>query len=75
MNKLFVPATLIMDRLRYSTKFSVIFAVILIPLIVLSSMLISEISSEIAFLEHEHQGVVYLKAVRQPIEHMQQHRA
>ena len=74
MKSLFRPATLIMDRFRYSAKFGLIFGVILIPLIVLNVMLISNIDDTIDFLKNEQQGLAYLKIARLPIEHIQQHR-
>ncbi len=63
-----------MDRVRYPIKFTIIFLIVLIPLVILSLNLITSISEDIAFLEHERTGLAYIKAVRQPIEHIQQHR-
>jgi methyl-accepting chemotaxis protein len=74
MKALFAPASLLMDRLRYPVKFGLIFAIVLLPLIVLSSLLIGNINEEMRFLENEHQGLEYIKVVRLPIEHIQQHR-
>lgn len=74
MKNLFRPATLIMDRLRYPLKFGLIFIVVLIPLIALNTMLVSYLGDEIEFLEHEQQGLGYIKVVRLPIEAIQQHR-
>ena len=74
MKAMFSPAMFLMDRLKYPVKFMLIFGIILVPLIVLSSIVISSINEEIRFLENERVGVAYIKAVRQPIEHMQQHR-
>ena len=74
MKSLFRPATLIMDSFRYSAKFGLIFGVILIPLVVLNTMLVSSIDDTVDFLKNEQQGLAYLKVARLPIEHIQQHR-
>lgn len=63
-----------MDRLRYPYKFLLIFAVVLTPLMLLSINLITQINEDIRFLENERNGLAYIKAVRQPIEYIQQHR-
>jgi len=74
MQALFSPAIFIMNRFRYPVKFGVIFLIILTPLVILSSILIAEFEEDIRFLNNEHLGVEYIKAVRFPIEHIQQHR-
>ncbi len=68
------PAIALMDRLTYPVKFGLIFLVVLSPLIMLSVKLITSISHDIAELENEHNGLTYIKAVRQPVESIQQHR-
>jgi methyl-accepting chemotaxis protein len=74
MKAMFTPAMFLMDRLKYPIKFILIFAVIMIPMVVLSSIVINTINEEIAFLGNERIGLSYIKVVRKPIEHMQQHR-
>ncbi len=74
MEQLFKPATALMDRFRYSIKFGFIFALVFIPLLVLSYLLISNINDEIHFFENERNGLAYIKAVRPLVEHMPQHR-
>ncbi len=74
MKSLFRPARLIMDRFRYPIKFGIIFTVVVIPLVVLSTLLVSNVGSKINFLKNEQQGLSYLKVARLPIEHIQQHR-
>lgn len=74
MKALFSPAIFVMDRLKYPVKFALIFIIVLIPLVTLSVNLISSFEKDITFYENEHQGAIYIKSVRQPIEHMQQHR-
>ncbi len=74
MKNLFAPAIILMNRLRYPVKFGVIFAIVMIPLLILSLNLIHSISEQVAFLKHEHSGLTYIKSIRQPIEYLQQHR-
>lgn len=74
MKSLFRPATLLMDRFRYSLKFGIIFSVLMVPLLILSSMLVINIDNKVTFLQNERQGLVYLQAVRLPVQHIQQHR-
>jgi len=74
MKSLLYPAKFLMDSLRYPVKFGIIFSIVLALLVVLSLNLITSISEEVAFLESERTGLAYIKVVRQPIEHIQQHR-
>jgi len=74
MSTLFNPAKNLMDRLRYPVKFSVIFLIVLVPLITLSLNLINGIKENVRFLENERTGLAYIKSVRQPLAHIQQHR-
>ena len=74
MRSLLRPAVLIMDRFRYPLKFGLIFAVVLIPMLILSGILVTNVNHEIDFLQNERQGLAYLKVVRLPLEQIQQHR-
>lgn len=74
MNAILKPATVLMDHMRYPIKFAIIFLIVLIPLVILSLNLITSISEDVNFLKNERTGLAYIKAVRQPIEHVQQHR-
>lgn len=74
MNIMLQPAKMLMDHMRYPVKFGIIFLIVLLPLLVLSINLISSIGEEVAFLENERTGLRYIQTVRQPIEHIQQHR-
>ncbi len=74
MEMLFRPAASLMGRLRYPYKFALIFTIIFIPIVVLSALLVSVQLEKIGFLEHEHQGVTYFKAIRPLLAHMPQHR-
>lgn len=74
MKAILKPAIALMGRVRYPVKFGIVFLTVLIPLVFLSLSLVTSISKEIAFVENERSGLTYIKAVRQPIEHIQQHR-
>ena len=74
MKLLFTPAIKLMDRVRYPVKFSIIFIIVLIPLVMLSIKLIHSISKDIDTLKNEQTGLVYIKSVRQVIEPVQKHR-
>lgn len=73
MKLIFSPAMVLMDRLKYPVKFILIFAIILIPLLVLSVLLIKSINNDVTFLGKERIGLTYIKAVRQPLQQVQQH--
>ena len=74
MEKLFRPVASLMGRLRYPYKFGLIFAIILVPLVLFASMLISSELKKVAFFEKEHHGIIYIKAIRPLFTHMPQHR-
>ena len=74
MKGILLPAMYLMNRLRYPLKFGLIFLVVLIPLVTLSIFLVTHINEDILLVENEQQGLAYIKMVRQPIEHIQQHR-
>lgn len=74
MKKIVGPAVYLLNRLRYPVKFALIFLIVLIPLLVLSSMLIASLDDEIAFIENERRGLAYIKVARLPIQFIQQHR-
>jgi len=74
MNIIFTPAKNLMDRVRYPVKFTIIFLIVLLPLLLLSVNLVQNINKEVTFLENERTGLSYIKSLRQPIEHIQQHR-
>src|SRR3569623_728777 len=74
MNAFLVPTIRLMERLRYPFKFGLIFVIILLPLLILSGILISDLEHRIDAAEKERLGVGFMRALRLPIEHIQQHR-
>ncbi len=74
MRSLFNPAIFLMNRLRYPIKFGMILIIVMIPLLLLSLNLISSIHNEVSTLENKQIGLTYIASIRQPVEHIQQHR-
>ncbi len=74
MKSLFRPAIYLMSQFRFPVKFGLIFIIVLIPILTLSVNMISNVTKDVTFLENERVGLTYLKIVRLPIEHIQQHR-
>ena len=74
MKALIRPVSALIGRLKYSYKFSLIFVLFLVPILVLSMLLISEESNQISFLEQQRRGVEYVAATRQLMEYIPQHR-
>lgn len=74
MSELFSPAIWLMDRLRFSSKFMLVFSIVIIPLLVLVVIQVKQLQSEIDVLENERKGLAYIKVLRLPLEHIQQHR-
>jgi len=74
MKTLFKPSKKLMDGVSYPEKFGIIFLIVLIPMFVLSLYLLTYIRTDIQLLENERLGLSYIKILRQPVEHIQQHR-
>ena len=74
MKSWFAPAAFLMAQLRYPYKFATIFVIAFLPLVFLSYQLGSALNEEVTYLENERIGLDYVKDVRLPIEHIQQHR-
>jgi len=63
-----------MNKLSYPKKMLLISVVFLIPIIMLISLLLSQLGVGIASAEKEARGLEYIKTVRQLYQHMPQHR-
>ncbi len=74
MSKLFAPAMWLMDRLRFPGKFMLLLMIVLVPLLTMAGMLVNQFHEQADLLESEHKGLLYVKALRAPLEHIQQHR-
>lgn len=61
--KIFNPAIKFMGKLKFATKFGLIAAVFVIPILNLGYFFFSEINSTISFVKNERSGVVYLQPV------------
>ncbi|WP_054759244.1 methyl-accepting chemotaxis protein [Methylomonas koyamae] len=63
-----------MNRLSYPAKFTLLFLIVLIPMLAMGSVLVKQFAGEADYLEGERLGLDYIKLLRLPIEHIQQHR-
>lgn len=75
MKALFKPAKNVMDRLRYPTKISFLTLLLLIPTGALSFDFVTSKIEDVQVIENERVGLTYIKSLRGPIEHIQQHRS
>ncbi len=73
-NSLWSPAMRIMNRLNYHKKFSLLLFIFALPLVFLVYLLFSEINIWRDFARKEREGVVYIQALREFLEPLQQHR-
>lgn len=74
MDFLISPAVALMNRLRYPAKFGLLFIIVLVPMLTMGGILVKQFQAESNFLNQEQLGLRYIKALRLPIEHVQQHR-
>ncbi|BBL56397.1 methyl-accepting chemotaxis protein [Methylomonas koyamae] len=74
MDFLIAPAVALMNRLSYPAKFTLLFLIVLIPMLAMGSVLVKQFAGEADYLEGERLGLDYIKLLRLPIEHIQQHR-
>ena len=74
MDWLFKPVAGMMGKMRYPSKFALIFVVVFVPLVILSGMLISIEMEKVNSLKHEQQGMAYIAAIRPLLADMPQHR-
>ncbi|MCQ8179499.1 methyl-accepting chemotaxis protein [Methylomonas sp. SURF-1] len=63
-----------MNRLSYPAKFFLLFVIVLIPMLGMGTILVKQFVGEVNYLEGERLGLDYIKLLRLPIEHIQQHR-
>lgn len=74
MNRLFAPAVLLMNRLTYPGKFSVIAVLFTIPLILIGIFLTRELNDRIQFARREIQGNELLQPLRRLMASLQDYR-
>ncbi len=74
MNRLIELASMLMGRLNYLQKFTLIFVLFLLPLGLVTAHLFSVIGTELDFLQGEQRGVAYLKGTRPLMERIPQYR-
>src|SRR5690242_8078735 len=73
MSKLFMPAIVLMNRLRYPFKFALIGGLFLMPLTVVSYFFQKEINQGIEFATLEQQGAAYDRPVTQLLRDVLKH--
>ena len=74
LKNIFNPGILIMNRLKYPTKFALISFVLSIPLLVMLILVFNQINSDIQFIQKEEMGAEYNSAVKNLLKNMQEHR-
>ena len=74
MNKYFVPAVNLLNRLSYPRKFGLIGLLLALPLGLVTFFLVREINRSIAFSAKEHLGTEYLRHVQQFAADLRDHR-
>ncbi len=67
------PAFLVLNRLKYPQKFALISILFILPLALVMFSLFSEINKKTTFAQRELDGTVYLRPLRQLLEHVPQH--
>jgi PAS domain S-box-containing protein len=75
MQQLLRPAIALMNRLRYPQKFLLISLLFVLPLALVLGFLIQEVNAKAAFSQKEHNGALYLRAIRPLFEHALQEQA
>ncbi len=74
MNALLLPALRLMNQLSYSRKMLLISIVFIAPLVLVISLLISDLNRQIAATKAESQGLKYIVALTPLLKHVPQHR-
>jgi methyl-accepting chemotaxis protein len=74
MQAMFAPATRLMNRLRYASKFAALGLTIAVLLVVLLFALFRGLNQDITVAQHELAGVQMLKPMNRMVQSMQQHR-
>lgn len=74
MKKLFKPAIIFMNKLKYPQKFSVIFLFFLLSIVTLLFFVISKLNEDVYISKNQRNGLEYSVAVRTLLQQLQQHR-
>jgi PAS domain S-box-containing protein len=75
MQQLIRPGIALMNHLRYPQKFLLISLLFVVPLALVMGLLIEEVDAKAEFSQKEHDGAMYLRAVRPLFEHALQEQA
>lgn len=71
---IFAPAEKLMGYLKYPAKFSLIFVLVMVPLVSLGYLLVAHLDDDVRVMAHERQGLNYIRYARPLLEHVAQHR-
>jgi methyl-accepting chemotaxis protein len=71
---IFQPAIAFLNRMTFSRKLLLLSAVFLVPILILTYQLASQLGANIDFAIQERKGVAYLVPTLNLLQHMQQHR-
>lgn len=74
MRKLFAPAVYLVNRVKFTVKFSILNTTVFLAMTILSGMIIHNLNKEIHTFELELIGVEYIGKIRNLIEFIPQHR-
>lgn len=74
IKKIFTPAILFLNHLKYIWKFLLISFFFVLPLVVATYFLVFGLNHDIKFTEKERQGIQYILPVRKLLQNIQQHR-
>ncbi|URZ08824.1 methyl-accepting chemotaxis protein [Clostridium felsineum] len=74
MNKLFDPGIKLMNKLKYSKKFLLIFMIFLLPLIAILSFFLNKLNNDVAVSNNQIKGLKYINETTILLKHVQQHR-
>ncbi len=73
MNSFVAPAMHLMDRLSYSYKMTLVSVIFILPLVLVMSLLISDVSDQRATAEREQMGLEYIQALKPLLQHVPEH--
>lgn len=74
MISLFSPASYLLSRIKYSTKFAILALLSALPIVVLSIIVLNNIEDDVNNMLHERQGISYIISLRGLLEYLPQHR-
>ncbi|AAK81609.1 methyl-accepting chemotaxis protein [Clostridium acetobutylicum] len=74
MKRIFYPGIRLMNKLKYSKKFLLIFMVFLVPLVAILTFLINQLNNDVTVSDKQIKGLNYINETTLLLKHVQQHR-